>query len=292
MKSIRHKMNYLISGLDRNGLLPFLNDKDYVSIVFFLKTGKRLNLKSPSSFNEKLQWLKVYDHRSEYTDYVDKIKAKSKVGGIIGEKYIVPLLGVWDNAQDIDYDSLPPKFVLKCNHDQGSVIVVSDKKLFDKNAATKFLNERLKHNAYYGTREYAYKDIRPQVFAEEYLGGSICDYKFYCFNGEPKFLYVGRGLTIDHSLKIDFFDMDWKPMPFYRLDYDRLGMVDRPLHFDEMKEIAKILSKDMPFVRIDLFEENDQIYFSEFTLCPASGYMPFYPPEYDEIVGKWLDLKK
>ena len=132
--------------------------------------------------------------------------------------------------------------------------------------------------------------IKPRIFAEKYLGHSIFDYKFYCFNGVPKFLYVGQGLTVDHSLKIDFFDMDWKKMPFYRTDYERLGEVSAPSCFEEMKEIATKLAKDTKFVRIDLFEVNNQVYFSEFTLCPASGYMPFVPEKYDDIVGSWICL--
>lgn len=280
----------LLHGLDRRKMLPFISDELFVSIDYRLKMGKKLNLKNPVTFNEKLQWLKVHDHDDRYTNLVDKITAKSEVGNIIGKQYIVPMYGIWDAPNKIDWESLPKQFVLKCNHDQGSVVIVPNKSVFDRKKACRFLQIHLTHNNYYGTREFPYKNIKPKIFAEKFLGNSICDYKFYCFNGIPKYLYVGQGLTVDHSLKIDFFDMDWNCMPFYRTDYDRLGLIPKPKHFDEMKELATILSKGTRFVRIDLFEVNDQIYFSEFTLYPASGFMPFEPIEYDKIVGGWLQL--
>ena len=252
--------------------------------------GEKLNLHNPVTFNEKLQWLKVYDHRKEYSSYVDKLEAKKVIGDKIGVEHIVPILGVWDNAEKIDFNSMPDQFVLKCNHDQGSVILVHDKNTIDKSSIITTLNRKLKKNAYYGTREYPYKNICPKIFAEKYLGNNIIDYKFYCFNGEPRFLYCGQGLTEDHSLKIDFYDLDWNVMPFYRTDYKRLGNIEKPSCLKEMIEIARKLSKEVPFVRIDLFEIENTVYFSEFTLCPASGFMPFEPPKYDKIVGEWLVL--
>ena len=198
---------------------------------------------------------------------------------------------MWNNAKEIDLDLLPSNFVLKCNHDQGSVILVRDKNAINRKDIITTLNKKLKRNAYYGTREYPYKNIPPNVFAEEYLGENIIDYKFYCFNGEPKYLYCGQGLTEDHSLKIDFYDLDWKIMPFYRTDYKRLGPIPRPTKLDEMITIARQLSEGVPFVRIDLFEVNDKVYFSEFTLCPASGFMPFVPKQYDRVIGDMLNLK-
>lgn len=272
----------------RRGLLNWMSDEMYLKMRFRGEMGKKLNLGNPQTFNEKLQWLKLYDHNPEYTDLVDKIKAKEKIGKIIGEEYIVPMYTSWSDANKIDFKALPQQFVLKCNHDQGSVIIVSDKNDIDILNVKKWFDKKLKKSPYPGTRELPYKNIKPMIFAEKYLGGAICDYKFYCFNGQPLFLYVGQGLTEDHSLKIDFFDMDWKLMPFYRNDYMRLGMVDRPRHFEKMVEIAKKLSQNVPFVRIDLFEEDNRVYFSEFTLYPGSGYMPFSPPEYDVIVGNLL----
>lgn len=272
------------------GLLNWMPDSMYIKLLFRGEMGYKLNLKNPKSFNEKLQWLKIFDHKPEYRDWVDKITVKNIVQDKIGKEHVVPILGLWNNAANIPFDSLPDQFVLKCNHDQGSVIIVSNKNDINQQEIIHKLNKKLNRSIYNGTREYPYKLIKPMVFAEKYLGNSIIDYKFYCFNGEPRFLYCGQGLTTDHSLKIDFYDLDWKRMPFYRTDYHRLGDIPKPKHLDEMITIAKKLSKGIPFVRIDLFEINDVVYFSEFTLCPASGLMPFVPKEYDRIVGDWLDL--
>ena len=298
MSSIKSKLEKLlhptkaIIALDSMRMIDWMPDEWFARLAFRGELGEKLNLKNPMTFNEKLQWLKLYDRRPEYTDLVDKLKAKEIVGEKIGQQYIVPTYGDWATADEIPFDTLPDQFVLKCNHDQGSVILVTDKNKLDKDAAVAELNKKLKFNNFYGCREYPYKNIKPRVFAEKLLSSNIIDYKFYCFNGEPKFLYCGQGLTEDHSLKIDFFDLDWKQMPFYRTDYHRLGQIPRPEHLDEMIGIAKKLSSGVPFVRIDLFEVDDQVYFSEFTLCPAAGFMPFVPRKYDRIVGDWLELPK
>lgn len=281
----------IIGPLGDNGLLNWMPDAVYLKLLFSSVMGKKLDLQNPKTFNEKLQWLKLYDRNPRYSDLVDKVKAKSIIASTIGKEYIVPLIGKWDNANDIDFSELPDKVVLKCNHDQGSVRIIDNLSCENKDELVQFYSRRLKRNPYPGTREFAYRDITPMVFAEEYLGERIVDYKFYCFNGEPKFLYCGQGLTDDHSLKIDFYNMDWEIMPFYRTDYLRLGEIPKPTHFQEMIDIAKKLSEDVPFVRIDLFEVNDRVYFSEFTLCPASGLMPFVPEEYDLIVGNMLNLE-
>ncbi len=272
-------------------LLDWMPDSLYIKLTYRAEMHKKLQLNNPKTFNEKLQWLKCYDHDNMYSKYIDKIQAKKIVGNLIGEEHIVPTLGKWKNAEEIDYDLLPDKFVLKCNHDQGSVIIVRNKNNFDRDSSARFLNSRLKSNWYYGTREYGYKNISPMIFAEQFLQEDIIDYKFYCFHGEPRFLYCGKGLTIDHSLKIDFYDLDWKRMPFYRTDYDRLGEVEKPANLDAMADIARLLSKDFIFVRVDLFDVGGQVYFSELTFCPASGFMPFVPEEYDAIVGEWLNLE-
>ncbi|MBR3019131.1 MAG: glycosyl transferase [Clostridia bacterium] len=288
--SVLKSGSQLAMTLDANHLTSWLSDEAFSKIAFKQMMGYELNLKNPSTFNEKLQWLKIYDHRPEYTDLVDKIKAKEIVGKKIGQEHIVPIYGAWKRAEEIDFDSLPDQFVLKCNHDQGSVILVPDKGAFDRASAVAELNKKLKRNNFYGTREFPYKNVPPRVFAEQYLQSNITDYKFYCFNGEPRFLYCGMGLTTDHSLKIDFFDLDWNLMPFYRTDYGRLGMVPRPDSLDEMIRIARILSAEVPFVRIDLFAVEGRVYFSEYTLYPAAGFMRFMPEKYDRIVGEWLEL--
>lgn len=288
--SLKKKNKDLIYPLGYNGFLNWMSDSMYLKLLFKSLMGYKLDLKNPVTFNEKLQWLKLHDRKNEYIGLVDKIEAKHIVGGIIGSDHIVPIIKIWKNAKQIDFDSLPNQFVLKCNHDQGSVIIVRNKEDIDKKKIVKFLTKCLKKNPYPGTREYPYKKIKPMVFAEKLLDANIVDYKFYCFHGEPLFLYCSKGLTEDHSLKIDFFDMEWNLMPFYRTDYNRLGKIPKPKKLGEMIKIAKELSKSIPFVRIDLFEVNDVVYFSEFTLYPASGFMPFVPNEYDKIIGDYLVL--
>lgn len=282
----------IVEILGSRRLLDWMPDSVYIKLTYRAAMHKKLHLNNPKTFNEKLQWLKCYDHDNKYSKYIDKIQAKKIVGDLIGEDHIVPTLGEWKNAREIDYDLLPDQFVLKCNHDQGSVILVTDKNNFDKESGARFLNLRLRSNWYYGTREYGYKNIPPMIFAEKFLQEDIIDYKFYCFHGEPLFLYCGRGLTIDHSLKIDFYDLAWKRMPFYRTDYERLGEVEKPVNLNTMADIARLLSKDFKFVRVDLFDVKGQVYFSELTFCPASGFMPFVPEEFDTIVGEWLDLER
>ena len=289
VKMLKNPYTFVI-GLDINGLTKWMPDSMFAKLAFHGLMGEKLNLKDPKTFNEKLQWLKVYDHRPEYTALVDKLKAKEVVGGIIGNDHIVPYYGSWEKVEDIDFDSLPESFVLKCNHDQGSVILVPDKKTLDQGETIRYFDKRLKQNTYYGTREYQYKNIKPMVFAEEYLEKDIIDYKFYCFNGVPRFLYCGKDMSSGHTGKVDFYDLNWEQMPFYRTDYLRLGKIPRPCKLDEMIGIAYKLSEGIPFVRIDLFEVDKKIFFSEFTLCPASGYMPFVPKEYDRIIGDWLEL--
>ena len=289
MNLFKNRQN-LIAPLGANGFFRWMTDEQYLCLLYKSVMHKKLNLKNPQTFNEKLQWLKIHDKNPRYTSLVDKISAKEIVGDIIGNEHIVKTYAVWDRADEIDFSTLPKQVVLKCNHDQGSVMLIPDTKKVNKQEVIDNFRKRLSYSPFQGTREYAYKDITPRVFAEELLDDQIIDYKFYCFNGDPKFLYCGKGLTADHSLKIDFFDMDWKLMPFYRTDYHRLGMIDKPTQFELMKDIARKLSAGVPFVRIDLFEVKGKVYFSEFTLCPASGLMPFEPEEYDAIVGEWLTL--
>ncbi len=280
----------MIVPLDANHLLTWMSDETFSRLAFRGEMGYPLNLQHPETFNEKLQWLKINDHRPEYTGLVDKLKAKEIVGQMIGKEHIVPVYGDWKTADDIPFSELPDQFVLKCNHDQGSVILVKNKNTLDTSEVIRTLNKKLKRNTFYGTREYPYKDIEPRVFAEEYLQDDIIDYKFYCFQGEPQFLYCGMNMIGAHHGQVDFFDLDWNPMPFYRTDYDRLGSIPKPACLNELIDIARKLSKNVPFVRIDLFAIDNTIYFSEFTLCPASGFMRFVPEEYDRIIGKLLKL--
>lgn len=277
--------------------LPFISDKQCLKWRFKQFMGKELDLDNPKTFNEKIQWLKLYNRKDEYVKMVDKYEAKKYVGEIIGDKHIVPTLAVYDSVDEIDISELPDKFVLKATHDSGSVIVVKDKNKMDFEAIKSRLSKALKNNFYSIYREWIYKGIKPRIIAEKYMedennpDGDIIDYKWYCFNGEVKCLYVSQGLSDHSTASISFFDMEFNQLPFRRRDYKACEeKPKKPKKYDEMIEMAKILSKDIPFLRVDLYEINGEIYFSELTFYPTAGYMPFEPEEWDYKMGEWLKL--
>lgn len=271
------------------------DDKEYLKRMFWRQMGYKLNLDNPKTFNEKLQWLKIYDRRPEYTIMSDKYAAKEYVAEKIGKEYVIPTLGVWDTVDEIDLGKLPNKFAIKCTHDSGSVIVVRDKKVLDWENAKRILAERLQENYYWVEREYGYKDVKPRILAEVYLedGGErgAVDYKFYCFNGEPKFLYLSQGLEEHATAKIGFVNMDWTRMGMHRRDFEEFeDLPAKPRTFSEMVELAKILSKMFPFARADFYENNGKVYFGEMTFYPGGGFTVFSPAEWDKRLGDWISL--
>lgn len=293
--------------LSGRNYLKFIPDKLCVSILYRIHTHKRLNVDNPQTFSEKLQWLKLYDHNPRYTQLVDKYEGKIIVKSLIGEEHIIPTIGVWDRFEDIDFDSLPNQFVLKCTHDCGGLVVCKDKEKLDIEVARKKIVPCLKRNYYWAAREWPYKNVKPRIIAEEYKTDShvignpaldksadgLLDYKFYCFNGEPKFLYVGFA-NMKNGIKKDllsFLDLNWKPTPFYRLDHEPLPFeIEKPEKFDEMLEIARKLTTGIPFVRADMYYLDNQIYFSELTFSPGSGFGPFNPDEWERKMGDWIEL--
>lgn len=276
-------------------LTRVLPDKIYLQMLFFKHLHRFINFKNPKSFNEKLQCLKLYDRNPEYTIMVDKYRVKEYVASIIGEQYVIPTLGVWKHAKEIDFDKLPNRFVLKWNHDSGSVIVCKDKKNFIVPNAVKKLNKFEDHNAFWYGREWPYKNVEPKIIAEEYLeneGDQLIDYKFYCFNGVPEYCQVIRNRFTEET--IDFYDMEWNLMPFVGLNSvarNGLNPVEKPLNLDLMINICHCLSKDKAFVRIDLYNVCERIYFGEITFYPASGFGMFRPKEWNEILGNKLFIK-
>ncbi len=284
-------------------MAPYIrNDETYLKILFFLRMHKMLNLENPQAFSEKLQWLKLHDRKPEYTKLVDKYAVKEYVANIIGEEYVIPTIGVWDKPEDIDWDNLPNKFVLKTTHGGGSVgvVICKDKKDFDRNEAIKKLNKSLKQDIYIELREWPYKNVKKRIIAESFLGDTniqtqyLTDYKFFCFNREPKFCQVIKDREIKET--IDFFDMKWQHLPFNGLHshghiYEKSAEVPkRPEFFDEMKEIVYKLSKGLCFSRIDLYDVNGKIYFGEITLYPASGMGYFKPKKYNQVLGNMINL--
>ena len=278
------------------GVYDTMPDDEYLCKLFISYMGYELNLTHPVTFNEKLQWLKLHDRRPEYTMMVDKYAVKAYVAQKIGEQYVIPTLGVWEHFDEIDFDKLPNQFVLKCTHDSGGGTIVKDKSAMDIRAAKKKLEGHLCRNFYYAGREWPYKNVPPRIIAEEYMKSStthdLRDYKFYCFHGKPKFLYVSEGLGGDHRLaKMNFVDLDWKKTPFQRPDFMEFDVLPhKPDGFDEMIRLSETLSEGIPFLRADWYSVNGQVYFSELTFYPGSGFTPFSPPEWEREIGEWISL--
>lgn len=291
VKKVIKKPSLIILKLMNTRIFNLCPDKLYIKLKYRLIMGKKLDLVNPKTYNEKLQWLKLYDRNPLYSKLVDKYEVRKYIKQKIGEEYLIPLIEIYDSFDEIDFNKLPEKFVLKCTHDSGSVVVCNDKNLIEINEIEKNIKKALGINFYYYGREWPYKNVKPRIVCEKMLDSKIIDYKIFCFNGKPKFLYVGQGLVSDHSLKIDFYDLEWNVMDFKRSDYDSFEKkLDKPVRFDEMIKIAEELSENIPFVRIDLYEVDSKIYFSEFTFTPAGGYLPFEPIEYDKKIGELLQL--
>lgn len=285
----------VISILNYRGYLRFIPDDVWLKYRYKQIFHKKLNLDYPETFNEKLQWLKLNYKNPICSDMVDKVKAKQYVSDKIGGGYIIPTLGVWNTFNDIEWGHLPNQFVLKCNHDSGGLIICRDRENFDIGNAKRKIEKCLKANYFWHGREWVYKQIVPKVFAETYMEdkscGQLTDYKFYCFNGKVRCLYVSTGLEDHKTARMGFFDLDFQPLPFKRLDfllYDT--QPEKPKHFDEMLRIAERLSQGFPFLRVDLYEINGRVYFSELTFIPCSGWMLIEPEEWDYIMGSWLEL--
>ncbi len=276
--------------------LGFLPDKPYLSLRYRCNVGHWMSWKHPKTFTEKLQWLKVYGFRPEYTKMVDKYAVKDYVAGIIGEEHIIPTLGVWDRVEDIDWDSLPTRFVLKTTHGGGGsgVVICKDKATFDRKVAMDKLQRNMKGTVVNSHREHPYYGVPRRIIAEQFLEETarpdledIMDYKFFCFDGEPRFLYVSDSPKHESV----FLNTDWTLAGIGRDDYKSLKDVPaKPDNLDEMMEIARKLAKDIPHARVDLYNIGDHIYFSEITFYTGSGYIPFNPKSCDELIGAMLKL--
>ena len=274
-----------------------ISDKAYLKYLYKAAFGKKLNLDDPVTFSEKLQWLKLYDRNPEYCKLVDKYEVKRYIAEIIGEQYIIPTLGVWDRSEDIDFDTLPEQFVLKCTHDSGSVIVCRDKSTFDMEKARGFLKKKLKTNPFWYGREWPYKNLKPRILAEAYMEdektAELRDYKFFCFNGEVKALFIATDRQkAGEEVKFDFFDPDFNWLPFKQRHPNASVHPEKPVCFEEMKKLAVRISAGIPHVRVDFYEVNGRIYFGEMTFFHFCGMVPFDPEEWDAIFGEWLRLPR
>lgn len=270
-------------------------DAIWLRVLYRLKMHRVLHLKNPQRFTEKLQWLKLHDRNPLYSVLVDKYEVKDYVRQQIGGEYVIPVYGVWEHFDDIDFEKLPNQFVLKCTHDSGNVFICKDKVTFDKTKAKEGLERSLKYNFYWWTREWPYKNVKARILAEKYMkdeksgDGSLTDYKFYCFKGEPKIVLVSSGRG-SGNLCFDYYDMQWRKLP---LIWDRPNSnIDyaEPLNFSKMQQMCRQLAQGIPHVRIDLYDISNHIYFGEFTFYDSGGYCNFTPDEWDKKLGDMISV--
>ena len=271
------------------------DDEKYIRSMYKIKVGKELNLDAPKTYTEKLQWLKLYDHRPEYTLLQDKYRVREYVAATIGDEYLIPLLGAWEDANDIDFNQLPDHFVLKCNHDCASVIICRDKSSFDIEQAKTKLNKCLGINYYSAGREWAYKDIKRKIIAEKYMQNgketTLTDYKFFCFSGKAKMVLLASGEAHTNERRLDYFDMEFNPLPIKRGYMKESGRIyEKPEQFDQLIPLAEKLAQDFPFIRVDFYIVNKHPYFGEVALYPGSGFSEFSPCEWEERIGSWISL--
>lgn len=282
------------SYLTAMGLTHWMSDERFLKKEYYLAMGKTLNLNTPKTFNEKLQWLKLYNREPQYTMMVDKYAVKQYVASKIGSQYIIPTLGVWNHFDEIDFDELPNQFVLKCTHDSGGIVICKDKLKLDKRAAKQKLEYYLKRKYYYVHREWPYKNVKPRIIAEKYMsndnGEDLNDYKLMCFNGQVKATFVCSDRFSEDGLKVTFYDTNWKRMPFERHYPASKTDIARPKTYDEMLILAEKLAFQIPFVRVDFYEVHGRVYFGELTFFPGSGYEEFTPEEWDKKLGDWINL--
>lgn len=295
IKEILKNPRHIIFSIGMHGGFKFLSDESYLKLMYWSQFKKKLDLDNPVTYSEKIQWLKLHNTDQELTKLVDKYEVKKIVSNMIGDEYIIPTIGVWDKFEDIDFDSLPQKFVLKCTHDSGGLVICKDKAKLDIIAAKRKIDRARKKNYYWIGRELPYKNVIPRIIAEPYLEDhrdkELRDYKFYTFNGEVKaVLVVSERLDQNEETKFDFFDRGFNHLPVTKGHPNAKTIPHRPEHYEKMIELAEILGTGHLHVRVDFYEVNGKIYFGELTFSPNSGLIPFVPEEWDYTFGNWLNI--
>ena len=280
--------------LSKLGLYNWMSDAKYLKRKYKSVFGRELDLEHPKTYNEKLQWLKLNNRKPEYTKMVDKYLVRQYVAEVIGAEHLIPLLGVWDSPDEIDFDQLPNQFVLKCNHNSGlGMCICKDKSQLNLPAVRAALQKGLKENYYIRHREWPYKNVPRKIIAEQFMddgSGDLRDYKFYCFDGVMRFLMINSDRNSDQPTKADYFDRDFNWLDF-QWGYDHADPPpSKPENLELMIDIAERLSKGMPHVRVDLYDCNGQIYFGELTFFDGSGFDKIEPVEWDYKIGEMLVL--
>lgn len=307
INTMLHTPRVFMKKFQSSPIFKYLPDKIALKIQYKNIFLKKLDLDNPKTFNEKLQWLKLYNRKPEYSKMVDKYEAKKYVASIIGEEYIIPTYGVWSSFDEIDFDELPSQFVLKCTHGSGDVVVVNDKKDFDIESARQKIEKSLKTNYYKIGREWPYKNVKPRVIAEKYMEDvdvstevkekntckkGLTDYKIFCFDGEARLMLIATDRFTSKELKFDYFDRDFNWLDFEWTHIRSKSKPQKPPMLEEMFQLAEKLSKGFPHVRVDFYQVADKIYFGELTFFHAGGFEYFKPEEWDYKIGSWIDLSK
>lgn len=284
----------LIRKLDYWHCFNHMNDKNYIRLKFYQRMGYFPNINNPQTFNEKLQWLKLYDRKPKYTQMVDKYEAKKYVASIIGKEYIIPTYGVWDRFDDIDFCSLPDQFVLKCTHDSGGLVICKDKSKLNINEVRQKIEKSLRTNYYLSGREWPYKNVKPRIIAEKYLEDTqsceLRDYKFFCFGGVARCYKIDFDRFVEHHA--NYYDIEGNILQFGESNLPPIYSreIEVPGTISKMKDFAEKLSKEIPFLRADFYDADGKLYFGELTFYPASGMGKFTSDEWDHLLGSWIKL--
>lgn len=291
---LKHPYKFLYA-LNNKGLI-YLNDKSFLKIRYRCTFNRKLDLNNPQTFNEKLQWLKLHDRKEVYTTMVDKFDAKQYVSNIIGEEYIIPTIGVYNSFDEIDFKKLPNQFVMKCTHDSGGLIICKNKNNLNVDNSRSIITKCLNKNYYPLGREWPYKNVKPRIIIEKYMKDNqetdLKDYKIFCFNGVPEVILVCSNRNGSYK-NTDFYDTAWNLLPFTREKHTNNPQgIAKPHNLQKMLEIASVLSKDIPFVRVDLYEINKKIYFGELTFFPSAGFEGFSPIEWDYKLGEKININE
>lgn len=281
--------------LSQHGFFHKMSDENFVKMQFENVFGYKLDLKNPATYNEKLQWLKLYDRKPIYTKMVDKYEVKNIIEKTIGKEYIIPTLGVYNSFDEINFEKMPNQFVIKCTHDSGGNVICTDKSTLNLKKAKKKIEKSLKNNYYWQNREWPYKDVEPRIIIEKYMvdesGYELKDYKFFCFDGKVKAMFIATDRNSNETeTKFDFYDENFIHLPFTNGHPNSNKIIEKPKSFEKMIMLAEKISKGIPQVRVDFYDIDGQIYFGEVTFFHWSGLKKFEPPEWDQKFGEWIKL--
>lgn len=285
----------MVAPLAQKGFFDWMSDEAFLKLRFRAEMGYKLDLEHPRTYNEKLQWLKLYDRNPLYPRMVDKYRAKEYVASLIGEEYIIPTLGVYESFEEIDFEKLPGQFVLKCTHDSGSIYICRDKACLDRQRAERILKRGLKRKPERYAREWPYSQVQPRIIAEQYLeepGRELKDYKIFTFSGRPALILVNYGETLRHERQHSLYTPEWEHMEVAAVDSRGEREIPRPENLELMLELAEKLSRDLSHVRADFYSVGSRVYFGELTLYHRGGFGKYPPEELGLWLGEQLELPR